>query len=268
MNVRFSRSSDKPLKTRDVRRRAGSAVQRRHRRRALRHLRAGIRWPVAIRLERLRRELTPLDAWGQVREAALLFGRGLVMSTSFGIQSAVLLDLVSRTAPGTPVIWIDTGYLPAETYRYAEILQRRLNLNLHAYQAEITPARMEALSGRLWEGDAAAVREYNRIRKVEPMKRALKELGASCWMAGIRAEQTQHRAGLKTVEGQFDVYKLHPILRWTAENVETYFRVYDLPRHPLEAEGYTSVGDVHSSKPAGRRGRFRGLVDECGLHDD
>ncbi len=265
--MRRRQTPDRPLRTGDVRRRSGSALQRRHRRRALRQLKAGIRWPVAIRLGRLRRELTPLDAWGQVRETALLFGRGLVMSTSFGIQSAVLLDLVSRTAPGTPVIWVDTGYLPAETYCYAKTLTRRLDLNLHVYQSEISPARMEALSGRLWEGDRDQVREYNRIRKVEPMKRAFDDLGASCWMAGIRAEQTRHRGGLQTVEAQMGVYKLHPILRWTAEHIETYFRVYDLPRHPLSAKGYASVGDVHSSSPAAGRSRFRGLIEECGLHD-
>lgn len=76
------------------------------------------------------------------------------------------------------------------------------------------------------------------------------------------------------METQFGIYKIHPLLRWTAEEIEMYFRVYDLPRHPLETEGYKSVGDAHSSRPAAvadedeRATRFRGLDEECGLHLD
>ena len=75
--------------------------------------------------------------------AARQFGEGLVLSTSFGIQSAVMLHLVSRAAPQVPVVWVDTGYLPPETYRYADELTRRLDLNLHVYQSPQSPARME-----------------------------------------------------------------------------------------------------------------------------
>lgn len=270
---RLSRNSQSPISGWRVRRSVGRPAERIQRRRELRRINAGITRFSSVNLERLRKELTPLDAWGQVREAALLFGRGLVMSTSFGIQSAVLLDLVTRTAPGTPVIWVDTGYLPAETYRYAETLRKRFDLDLRIFQAEMSPARMEALHGRLYErDDPEAMREYNRLRKVEPMQRALKETGATAWLSGIRAEQTKHRAALQTVEAQAGVYKIHPLLRWTSEEIEMYFRVYDLPRHPLTAEGYRSVGDAHSSRPAApddsseRSGRFRGLAEECGLH--
>lgn len=272
---RQSWSSTRPVSGWRVRRQVGRPKERRQRRRELRRLEAGITTFAGITLDRLRTELTPLDAWKQVREAALLFGKGLVMSTSFGIQSAVLLDLVSRTAPGTPVIWIDTGYLPAETYHYAERLRERFDLDLRVYQAEMSPARMEALRGRLYETeDPELIREYNRLRKVEPMERALKELGATAWLSGIRSEQTSHRKGLRTVETQFGIYKIHPLLRWTAEEIEMYFRVYDLPRHPLTEAGYKSVGDAHSSRPARegeeneRATRFRGLSEECGLHLD
>lgn len=263
----------RPVSGWQVRRQVGRPAERRRRRKELRRLNAGITWFSTITLGRLRDELTPLDAWGQVREAALLFGRGLVMSTSFGIQSAVLLDLVSRTVPGIPVIWVDTGYLPPETYRYAETLRERFDLDLRIYQAEMSPARMEALHGRLYEtDDPKLMSEYNRLRKVEPMQRALEELGATAWLSGIRAEQTSHRAALETVETQFGIYKIHPLLRWTSEEIEMYFRVYDLPRHPLTGRGYKSVGDAHSSRPARageeneRATRFRGLSEECGLH--
>ncbi len=270
---RFIRRPYRPVSLRRLRRRAGKVRERRRRLRELRRLDAGIRTFASVHVDRLRDELTALDAWQQVREAALLFGEGLVMSTSFGTQSAVLLDLVARTAPGTPVIWIDTGYLPAETYRYARTLTERLDLDVRIHQADMSPAHMEAVYGRLWErGNVADMRAYNRIRKVEPMQRALEAVGATAWLSGVRSQQTNHRSHLQTVEVHMGVYKIHPLLRWSDRDIETYFKVYDLPRHPLEREGYVTVGDVHSSRPVregdgnGRETRFRGLVEECGLH--
>ncbi len=78
-------------------------------------------------------------------------GDSLVVATSFGIQSAVMLDLATRVKPGIPVVWVDTGYLPAETYRYADELTRRLDLNLKVVRSPLGPAEMEATFGRLWE---------------------------------------------------------------------------------------------------------------------
>ena len=128
------------------------------------------------------------------------FGAGLIMSTSFGIQSAVLLHMATRVRADLPVVWVDTGYLPSETYRFAEALSERLKLNLQVYQSPLSPARMEALHGRLWQQDSVdALDLYDSIRKVEPMKRALRELGATAWMSGLRADQTAHRAGLSTL---------------------------------------------------------------------
>ncbi|MFM7384752.1 MAG: phosphoadenosine phosphosulfate reductase family protein, partial [Microcystaceae cyanobacterium] len=94
------------------------------------------------------------------------FGSGLVMSTSFGIQAAVMLHLVTRINPTIPVVWIDTGYLPPETYRFADELTQRLQLNLKVYQSPLSPARMEALYGQLWkQKDVEALNSYDQIRK-------------------------------------------------------------------------------------------------------
>ena len=138
-------------------------------------------------------------------EAALRqHGDGLVMSTSFGIQSAALLHLATEVAPDLPILWIDTGYLPAETYRFAELLEDRLDLNLHIASAALSPARMEALHGRLWEeADVESLDRYDRIRKVEPMKQGLEDLGASAWIAGLRSDQTDHRRSLPVVGEQW-----------------------------------------------------------------
>jgi phosphoadenosine phosphosulfate reductase len=99
---------------------------------------------------RIGQELADGDAASRLRWGLETFGSGFVLTTSFGIQSAVLLHQISRLDRPVPVIWVDTGYLPPETYRYAETLTARLDLRLTIAQAELSPARMEALHGQLW----------------------------------------------------------------------------------------------------------------------
>lgn len=205
--------------------------------------------------------------------AVRTFGDGLVLSTSFGIHAAAMLHLVTRAWPRVPVVWVDTGYLPPETYRFAEALAGRLDLNLHVAQSPVSPARMEALYGRLWESDDPEdLERYQRMRKVEPMQRALAELGATAWIAGLRADQTRHRETLPRVGVQGGRAKILPILHWSTREVFRYLKRHDLPLHPLFEQGYATVGDWHSSRPVGaddadpRDTRFGGRRQECGLH--
>lgn len=213
------------------------------------------------------------SAQNVVEWSANTFGNGLVMSTSFGIQAAVMLHLVTQVVPHILVIWVDTGYLPAQTYRFAEELSRQLNLNLKIYQSPLTPGRMEALYGKLWDQkDLESLNLYDHIRKIEPMQRALLELKATAWLAGLRRTQTSHRESLKLVEQQGNYYKVHPILHWDSRDIYQYLTVHNLPYHPYFYQGYVSVGDWHSSRPmitgdeSERDGRFHGLKQECGLH--
>lgn len=208
-----------------------------------------------------------------VRWAVDTFEDGLVMTTSFGIHSAVMLHMVTRVVPDIPVIWIDTGYLPPKTYLFADQLTDRLKLNLKVYQSPISPARMEALYGRLWaQNDVESLNRYDQIRKVEPMQRALQELKATAWIAGLRSAQTDHRKSLEVVNLQGSIYKILPILNWTSKQVYEYLVEHNLPYHPLFDEGYVSVGDWHSSRPLTasdedeRDTRFKGLKQECGIH--
>ena len=224
-------------------------------------------------LEQVNQTLTGQSSSDIVRWAAETFPEGLIMTTSFGIQSAVMLHLVTQVVPDVPVIWIDTGYLPEETYRFADELTERLKLNLKIYQSSMSPARMEAIHGKLWEQDnVEAFNQYDRIRKVEPMQRALKELKAKAWLAGLRKGQTAHRQTLGHVAKQGKQYKVHPILTWNSKDVYEYLTAHDLPYHPYFDQGYVTVGDWHSSRPmmaddeSGRDTRFRGLKQECGLH--
>lgn len=199
------------------------------------------------------------------------FGDRLVLTSSFGAESAVMLHLASRVIPSAPVIFLDTGYLFPETYQFAEELKERLNLDVRVYSPKMTAARQEALYGRLWEGDEQDLALYQQMNKVEPMDRALRELGAKAWVAGLRSNQTSFRAALRPIELQNNVYKVHPILGWDAEQIHRYLRVNDLPYHPLYRRGYRSIGDVHSTVPTeegedARAGRRLGTHLECGIH--
>jgi len=227
-----------------------------------------------FRIDEINQQLSATGSAEQVVQwASDTFTDGLVMTTSFGIHSAVMLHMVTRIIPDIPVIWIDTGYLPTKTYLFAEQLTEQLNLNLKVYQSPLSPARMEALHGRLWaQNDVESLNRYDQIRKVEPMQRALQELKATAWLAGLRRSQTDHRKTLEFVTLQGKIYKVLPILNWNSKQVYEYLTAHDLPYHPLFDEGYVTVGDWHSSRPLTavdeneRDTRFNGLKQECGIH--
>lgn len=215
--------------------------------------------------------LAPLKAGERLELLARRFADRLVASTSFGLQSAVMLDLLSRHAPRVPVVFIDTGYLFPETYRYAEELTERLGIDLRIYQPRMTAARMEALHGRLWEMGGGSLEEYGLLTKVEPMNRALGELGAEVWISGVRRSHSSTRAGRPFAEPQKRTLKVYPILDWADAQVAAYLHERRLPPHPLAARGYVTMGDWHSTRPAqpgdgAESTRFNGEKFECGLH--
>jgi phosphoadenosine phosphosulfate reductase len=200
------------------------------------------------------------------------FGDGFALTTSFGIQAAVSLHLVSQLERPVPVIWVDTGYLPPETYQYSQLLVEHLGLKLHVAQSGVSPARMEALHGRLWEtGQVEDLETYHRIRKVEPLDRALNDLKVTCWASGVRGGQTDHRKAMEPVQLVRGRWALRPLLDWNNRDVFYYMQENGLPQHPLFEKGYSTVGDWHSSAPddgstSGRATRFGGLKQECGIH--
>jgi phosphoadenosine phosphosulfate reductase len=226
----------------------------------------------AVDLTAANERLSRKSAEERIAWALSEFPGELVVSTSFGVQAAVMLGLAAAAAPDLPVVMIDTGYLFPETYRFADELTARLKLNLKVYRAAESPAWLEARHGRLWEAGIEGLEAYNRIAKVEPMKRALRELGARAWMAGLRRSQASTRARLPVVGRQDGCVKIHPIVDWTDRDVHRYLERNRLPYHPLWHQGYVSVGDVHSSRPltsdlTPEQTRFFGLKRECGLHE-
>ncbi len=201
------------------------------------------------------------------------YGSRLVLSSSFGLQAAVMLDLVSKYAPEIPVVWIDTGYLFPETYEYVELLKEKLNLNLKEYQPLQTAARQEAIHGKLWEQGEEGNAQYGIINKVEPMNRALRELNTDVWLSGLRRSQSSTRVERPFLEQQKKTLKVYPILDWTDPQVQQYYRDNNLPKHPLEAKGYKTMGDWHSTQPvaegeSAEDSRYGGSKYECGLHLD
>ena len=208
----------------------------------------------------------------RVRWALEEFRGHAVLSTSFGVQAAVMLHLVTRIDPQIPVVFIDTGYLVPETYRFADELTEKLGLNLRVYMPRMTAARQEAVYGKLWEQGVDGLEKYGRLNKVEPMNRALSELGARVWMTGLRREHAATREDLPVVKRQKRILKVHPIIDWSDRQIGEYLREHGLPYHPLWEQGYVSIGDTHSTtrfadgmKP--EETRFSGLKRECGLHE-
>ena len=200
------------------------------------------------------------------------FGEGLVLSSSFGAQAGVMLHLATRAKADIPVILVDTGYLFPETYRFVDELTERLSLNLKVYHAELSPAWQEARHGKRWENGVAGIEVYNRENKVEPMQRAMAELNATAWLAGLRRQQSASREGLPVLALANGRVKVHPIIDWTDKQVHDYLKANKMPYHPLWEQGYISIGDTHTTRRledgmSEEETRFFGLKRECGLHE-
>ena len=218
--------------------------------------------------------LEKLSSQDQLEWAHKKFEEKFVLTTSFGIQSAVLLHMTvalkSRKKP--KIIWIDTGYLPKETYNYAEELTKLFELDLIVAQSSLSPARMEALYGKLWEtGEPKDLNKYHQIRKIEPLEKVFSELDALCWASGVRKGQTKNRQSMSHIAYIRDRLTLRPLLDWTKKDIFYYMENNNLPQHPLFDKGYSTVGDWHSSEAEnnnakGRSTRFGGLSEECGIH--
>ena len=219
----------------------------------------------------LNARLETMDAAERVQWALQHTPGTHVLSSSFGAQSAVTLHLLSSQRPDIPVILIDTGYLFPETYRFADELQERLKLNLQVFRPLVSRAWMEARHGRLWENGLVGIEQYNGLRKVEPMKRALKELGISTWFTGLRRSQASSRTQTPILQQRDGRLKVNPIADWTDRDIWVYLKKHDLPYHPLWNEGYVSIGDFHTTSRwepgmSAEDTRYFGIKRECGIH--
>jgi phosphoadenosine phosphosulfate reductase len=229
--------------------------------------------PIAFDAQRWDREFAGLDATARVRVALEQFPGRHVLSSSFGAQAAVSLHMLVCQAPEIPVVLVDTGYLFPETYQFIDDLTGRLRLNLQVYRSKWSPAWQEARYGQRWLQGVEGIEAYNRENKVEPMRRAMDELRAGTWFAGLRRSQTESRAETPFVQLVNGRVKVCPIADWTDKQIYQYLQTHRLPYHPLWEKGYVSIGDVHTTRSLAEvdsveETRFFGLKRECGLHED
>jgi phosphoadenosine phosphosulfate reductase len=223
-------------------------------------------------LEHCNRKFAALKADQRVEWALENLPGNHVLTSSFGAQASVSLHLVTRVSPSIPVVLVDTGYLFPETYRFIDELAERMNLNLKVFRAERSTAWQEARNGQRWNQGLEGLKAYNEENKVEPMRRALRELAVNTWFAGLRRHQAESRAQIPFLEWSGGRWKVHPIAEWTDRDVHRYLTKHGLPYHPLWEKGYVSVGDYHSTKPLHEvatleETRFNGLKRECGIHE-
>ena len=197
------------------------------------------------------------------------FSGRIALVSSFGTESAVLLRMVAAIDPALPILFIDTGKLFGETLRYRDQLVSLLGLT------DVRTVRPTALKLQerdpdmtLWQKDADGC---CFTRKVEPLAQALK--GFEAWITGRKRYQGGARAILPPIEADAGFVKINPLAGMTLAEIEAAFETYRLPRHPLEAEGFLSVGCFTCSArvaPGGdrRSGRWQGSdKDECGIHE-
>lgn len=201
-----------------------------------------------------------------------LFAEGLLGHTavvsSFGTESAVLLHIVAEADRGVPVIFVDTLKMFPETVAYRETLVAAFGIR-NSWTVEPEPAVIAAKDdkGLRWSYDPDGCCE---IRKVEPLRRA--KAGLDSWISGRKAFQSMTRQNLPRFEVEDGRLKVNPLGDWNKADLEAYFDAHDLPRHPLEAEGYLSIGCqpcTSKVRPGEdpRAGRWRGWDKvECGIH--
>jgi phosphoadenosine phosphosulfate reductase len=211
-----------------------------------------------------------------VEWSAAQFGSDLVMWSSFGAESAILLHLASRVAPRIRVVFIDTGYHFQETYEFVENLRRRLELNIQLYRTRNDPQEYLRRAGETdptWRNDIDACCAVN---KNEPMDRAMRELRPRAFLRGIRRVQAETREGANFIQwfDRYRCYAISPLLNWTGRETYAYMKQHDLPYHPLYEKGYLSIGcnPLSCTRPINigddpRSGRWAGQDKfECGIN--
>jgi phosphoadenosine phosphosulfate reductase len=222
--------------------------------------------PTAAELDRALRNASPSEV---IATALKIVGRErLALVSSFGTESASLLKVLADVDPKIPVIFLDTGWLFEETLAYRDTLTAALGLSdvRSIKPLEETLSRQDPVH-ELWFSDPDAC---CRIRKVEPLARALKPFSA--WINGRKRFQGGLRAEIPVVEEDGVRLKFNPFANVSREDIEAIYANANLPPHPLVASGYLSVGCMPctsrtSPDEDARAGRWRGRAKtECGIH--
>jgi len=212
--------------------------------------------------------LARLGGADMIAAALDAFPRRVAIVSSFGTESAVLLHLAARVDKSIPVIFMDTEKLFGQTRSYQKHLTAHLGLTgVRTYGPEAADLNVEDPSGTLWQSDPD---RCCTVRKTWPLDRALAPFDA--WISGRKRFQSPEREWASPVAEQNGKFVLSPLLNWSKDDLNAYFDAHDLPRHPLEAAGFPSVGCYTCTSPVQegehiRAGRWRGRdKTECGIH--
>lgn len=197
------------------------------------------------------------------------FGDGLSVGASFGGPTGMaILHMAAKLKPDVHVFVLDTDYLFEETHETQRRTVDALRLtNVNVYKSALSHEAQAAKYGSaLWMRDPDLCCD---IRKVEPNARALE--GKSCWVSGLRRDQSEGRAEVPIVSwnAKFGLVKLNPLANWDEKRTWAYIAANDIPYNPLLNQGYVSIGCYNCTVPGvqGRAGRWAGFdKDECGLH--
>jgi phosphoadenosine phosphosulfate reductase len=194
-----------------------------------------------------------------IRWAIDTFGDSVVLAASF--EDIVLIDLVTRVAPGIEVIFLDTEAHFPETLSFVDEIRARYDLRL-----TVTKPGPEAAAY------PCGTDQCCQYRKVEPLRRAL--AGKRAWLTSLRRTDGPTRANAPIVswDPAFGLVKINPVVTWTDRDIASYLADHDLPVHPLVPSGYLSIGCAPTTRPVAdgedpRAGRWAGIdKSECGLH--
>jgi phosphoadenosine phosphosulfate reductase len=210
-----------------------------------------------------------------LRVTTQLFPHKVKFSSSLGQEDQVLTDIIARHKLDINLFTIDTGRLFNETYETLDKTVARYKLNIDVYfpQAEAVQQMVGEKGINLFYDSVANRQTCCNVRKVEPLNRALK--GASVWLTGLRATQTDHRKNIPVVEWLSDkeIYKINPLLHWTYQEVLHYLDKHNTPYNPLHNQGFISIGCAPCTRaiekdedPRAGRWWWEASHKECGLH--
>ena len=182
----------------------------------------------------------------------------VALACSFQKEESVLLDMLFAIDPNARVFALDTHYLFPETYELWRETEERYGVTIEKFEGA-------PVEDGLWETKPDL---YLAKAKVEPLNRALLDL--DCWITGVRRDQSPTRANAEKLgwDAAHEIYKANPLADWSDDQVWATIRERGLPYNKLHDQGYSSIGDTHSTQPgAGREGRWAGSDrTECGLH--